>query len=215
MIAVRSNSLPKKLQNRCEAFLVDDDRGVLSALTRLLQAAGYRVNAYSSAEKFLSEHEPLVPGFLILDISMPGLNGLNLQSILSMNGIERPIIFLTGQPTVDACAIAMKAGAVDFLIKPFKAAQLFDAIQRAEEQDRLNCECRSIFALFQTLTQREKEVLIHVIAGEQNKIIAASLGIAEKTIKVHRGRMMEKMRARSIAALVRMTEKISLQPHPP
>jgi FixJ family two-component response regulator len=181
MIQLRSNYRRSIRQNKGVAFLVDDDRGVLTALTRLLQAAGYRVKAYSSAEKFLGDHDPSVPGFVVLDVSMPELDGLSLQRTMALSGIERPIIFLTGHADVPACATAMKAGAIDFLVKPFKAAELFDAIQRAEEQDRINAKRRLIFGILNTLSQREREVLSHMITGKPNKDIAQSLGIAVKT----------------------------------
>jgi FixJ family two-component response regulator len=115
-------------------FLIDDDRGVLSALSRLFQAAGYQIKAYSSAEKFLDEHDPSIPGCIILDLWMPGLNGLETQQSLAHQAIERPIIFLTGQGNVDASVAAMKAGAVDFLLKPINQAELFDAVERAKER---------------------------------------------------------------------------------
>ena len=168
MISVRSNS-QRNAEKKCVAFLVDDDRGVLNGLTRLLRADGYRVKAYSSAEKFLSDHDPSMPGFVVLDISMPGLDGLGLQRSMRFNGIDRPIIFLTGHATVPACATAMKAGAIDFLVKPFKAAELFDAIRRAEERDQAEEERRAIRSLLKKLSPREREVLTHLISVKLNR----------------------------------------------
>lgn len=215
MISVRSNSqrkVEKKIEKKCVAFLVDDDRGVLNGLTRLLRADGYKVKAYSSAEKFLSDHDPSMPGFVVLDVSMPGLDGLSLQRSMRSNGFDRPIIFLTGHATVPACATAMKAGAIDFLVKPFKAAELFDAILRAEECDHAEEEGRAIRSLLKKLSPREHEVLTHLIIGKPNREIGASLGIKEKTVKVHRGRVLEKMGVRSMVELVRMVDKINLPP---
>ena len=193
-------------------FLIDDDRSVLSALSRLFQAAGYQIKAYSSAEKFLDEHDPSIPGCIILDLWMPGLNGLETQQSLAHQAIERPIIFLTGQGNVDASVEAMKAGAVDFLLKPINQAELFDAVERAKEREfSARAERRAIRALFYKLTRRETQTMFQMVAGRLNKQMAEDLGIDVKTIKVHRSRVMGKMGVRSIAELVRMANKISLQ----
>ena len=193
-------------------FLIDDDRSVLSAPSRLFQAAGYQIKAYSSAEKFLNEHDPSIPGCIILDLWMPGLNGLETQQSLAHQAIERPIIFLTGQGNVDASVAAMKAGAVDFLLKPINQAELFDAVERAKEREfSAHAERRAIRALFYKLTRRETQTMFQMVAGRLNKQIAEDLGIDIKTIKVHRSRVMGKMGVRSIAELVRMANKISLQ----
>jgi FixJ family two-component response regulator len=197
-------------------FLIDDDTCVLKALTRLLQAAGYRTKAYSSSETFLHEHDASISGCAVLDLSMPVLNGLDAQQALMRQGADRPIIFLTGQGSIEMSVLAMRAGAVDVLVKPVNRSELLQAIKCSEERDKINrhaaAERRVIHELHEKLTRREREVLRHVIAGTINKQIAIALGVGEKTIKVHRGRIMKKMRARSMAALVRMTEKISLQP---
>ena len=193
-------------------FLIDDDRSVLSALSRLFQAAGYQIKAYSSAKKFLDEHDPSIPGCIILDLWMPGLNGLETQQSLAHQAIERPIIFLTGQGNVDASVAAMKAGAVDFLFKPINQAELFDAVERAKEREfSARAERRAIRALFYKLTRRETQTMFQMVAGRLNKQMAEDLGIDVKTIKVHRSRVMGKMGVRSIAELVRMANKISLQ----
>jgi FixJ family two-component response regulator len=193
-------------------FLIDDDRSVLSALSRLFQAGGYQIKAYSSAEKFLDEHDPSIPGCIILDLWMPGLNGLETQQSLAHQAIERPIIFLTGQGNVDASVAAMKAGAVDFLFKPINQAELFDAVERAKEREfSARAERRAIRALFYKLTRRETQTMFQMVAGRLNKQIAEDLGIDIKTIKVHRSRVMGKMGVRSIAELVQMSNKISLQ----
>jgi FixJ family two-component response regulator len=200
-------------------FLIDDDPGVLKALTRLLQTAGYKTKAFSSPEAFLDEHDPSAPGCAVLDLTMPGLDGLEVQQKLVSEATGRPIVFLTGHGTVPVSVRAMKAGAVDFLLKPVKRVDLLEAVERAAALDkvtrRADEERRAICALLEKLTPREREVLGHVIAGRLNKQIAADLGTVEKTIKVHRSRMMAKMGIRTVAALVRLTQKVSLQPSQP
>jgi len=198
-------------------FLVDDDHAVLESLTGLLRTASYRTKAYSSSEKFLAEHDASVPGCVVLDFFIPELNGLNVQKALAHQEIERPIIFLTGHGTVRTTVLAMRAGAVDVLLKPVKRSELLDAIRRAQVRDEANrraeAERRSIDALMQRLTPREKEVLTHVVTGECNRKIAETLGITVRTVKEHRGRVMEKMEAPNVAELVRMAAKASLQPY--
>lgn len=195
-------------------FLVDDDPSVLRALSRLLQAAGHQVSTFRSSEAFLAAHDPATPGCVVLDLAMPGLNGLELQKALAESGCRRPIVFVTGRGDVPSSVRAMKAGAVDFLTKPVSEEDLLAAIQRAIEQDRLmrqaRAELQAIAERFSTLTPREREVLQHVVAGRLNKQIAANLGTVEKTIKVHRSRVMEKMGVHTVADLVRMAEKIEL-----
>jgi FixJ family two-component response regulator len=194
---------------RFTAFLVDDDPGVLRALSRIVRAAGYEAVGYSSPQAFLREHDPARPGCAILDLTMPELDGLKLQQRLAQEGAERPIIFLSGHGDVPSSVQAMKAGAVDFLVKPVNREKLLSAIELAKSQDdkarQARSERRCIEAKLATLTQREREVLGHVVKGELNKQIAAELGTVEKTIKVHRGRMMAKIGVRSVAELVRLT----------
>jgi len=196
-------------------FLIDDDSRVLKALTRLLQNSGYKTKVYSSSETFLGEHDASIPGCAVLDLFMSGLNGLDVQHALTRQGVERPIIFLTGRGTIRATVQAMKAGAIDVLLKPIDRRELLQAVKRAQEEDKMrrhiDAECRTVRALFDELTPREREVLTYVIAGLRNKQIAATLGTVEKTIKVHRGRVMGKMGVGSVAELVRMTEKLSWQ----
>jgi len=191
--------------------VVDDDDAVRSALSRLLRSADYAVSAFQSAESFLAEHDPTAPGCIILDVAMPGLNGLALQETLAARGNQMPVIFLTGHADVPMCAQAMKRGAVDFLTKPVDETALFAAVGRAlarDEAARLaRAQREATHSLLATLTAREREVLMHVIAGRLNKQIAADLGTAEKTIKVHRARGMEKMHVRSVAELVRLVER--------
>jgi len=192
-------------------YLVDDDTGVRNGLSRLLRARGYDVRPYSSPREFLQQHDPAAPGCAVLDVAMPGLDGLGLQQALAAGGSHRPIIFITGKGDVPTSVRAMKAGALDFLTKPVKEADLLEAILRAKKRDAehrlVSSELESIQAKVNTLTPREREVLVHVVAGRLNKQIAGDLGTVEKTIKVHRSRMMEKLGVRSVADLVRMVEK--------
>ena len=194
-------------------YVVDDDPGVLKAMCRLLRARGYQVNPYASPRLFLEEHNATVPGCAILDVSMPDLDGLELQRELTITiGSLRPIVFVTGKGDIPTSVRAMKAGAIDFLTKPVRDEHLFDAISRAQEKDaqsrKAHSELASIVAKVVTLTPREREVLAQVVAGRMNKQIAGDLGIAEKTIKVHRSRGMEKLGIRTVADLVRIFEKI-------
>jgi FixJ family two-component response regulator len=197
-------------------FLVDDDPAVLKAITRLLNAAGYRTKSFSSPQEFLSAHDPSIPGCAIIDLVMSELDGLHLQQALLETGSERPIIFLSGKGDVSTSVSAMKAGAVDFLTKPVKREALFSAVVRAAKVDALSRlkrdESKSIGDLLATLTHREREVLEYVIAGRLNKQIAASLGTVEKTVKVHRGRMMSKLGVKSVADLVRLADKAGIVP---
>jgi FixJ family two-component response regulator len=196
-------------------YLVDDDPGVLKALSRLLRVKGYEVQPYASPRLFLEEHDVAVPGCAILDVSMPDLDGLELQRALTASdGFHRPVVFVTGKGDIPTSVRAMKAGAIDFLTKPVKDEDLFDAISRAEVRDahahKVHSELASIQAKVETLTPREREVLVHVVAGRLNKQIAGDLGTVEKTIKVHRGRVMEKLGVRTVVELVRMAEKLNL-----
>lgn len=198
------------------AFLVDDDQGVLKALTRLLRAAGYNTESFCSPREFLTAHDASVPGCAIVDLAMSELDGLQLQEILINDGSERPIIFLTGYGDISSSVKAMRAGAIDFLTKPVKHELLFAALDRAAEVDRQlrekRQEERSINDRLAMLTRREREVLRYVVAGRLNKQIAATLGTVEKTIKVHRGRMMTKLGVRCVADLVRLTERAGIPP---
>jgi len=192
-------------------YLVDDDVRVLKALSRLLRANGYESRSFTDPRAFLDSHDPEVPGCAVLDLSMPGLDGITLQQALSVAGRQLPIVFLTGQADVPASVQAMKAGAIDFLIKPVNQNDLLEALHRAEEVDgrdrRAQAELAAINARIATLTPREREVLTQVVAGRLNKQIAGDLGTVEKTIKVHRGRMMEKLGVRTVADLVRLAQK--------
>jgi FixJ family two-component response regulator len=197
-------------------FLIDDDPSVVKALERLLNAEGYDTKSFTSPKEFLACHDPEQPGCAIVDLEMPELDGLELQQALANQSSDRPIIFLSGRGNVRHTVRAMQAGALDFLEKPVASADLLSAISRAAERDgsqrRLHDEEHSIQDRVKRLTPREFEVLRHVIAGRLNKQICADLGTVEKTVKVHRSRLMRKMGVRSVAALVRLTEKIELRP---
>lgn len=192
-------------------YLVDDDPRVLRALSRLLHAKDYDVRAFGSAKEFLADHDPAVPGCAVLDLAMPGLDGLKLQETLAAAGVQRPIIFLTGKGDIPASVRAMKAGAIDFLTKPARKDYLLAAIIRAEDVDtrtrQAGAELAAVHAKIKSLTPREREVLAHVVAGKLNKQIAGDLGTVEKTVKFHRGRMMHKLGVRTVADLVRLAEK--------
>jgi len=201
-----------------KVFIVDDDTHVLQALTRLLRAKGYDPQPFNSPQEFLAQHDAAVPGCAIFDVAMPGLDGLALQQVLTEGGEQRPVIFLTGKGDVPTGIRAMKAGAIDFLIKPVRDADLLDAITRAYEADsrgrQRRAETAAVRAKIATLTRREREVLSHVVAGKLNKQIAGDLGTVEKTIKVHRGRMMEKLGVRSVAELVRLVARAGIPSGP-
>jgi FixJ family two-component response regulator len=197
-------------------FVIDDDPGVLRALTRLLTAAGFQARAFPSPAAFLQQHDPAAPGCLVLDVALPGLDGLQLQEALTSSGCARPVVFITGRGDIPTSVRAMKAGAVDFLTKPVDGEDLVAAVRNAIEMDRLGraaqADLASLRLRLASLTPREREVLAHVVAGRLNKQIAADLGIVEKTIKVHRARVMEKMAAPSLADLVRIAERIGIGP---
>jgi len=190
-------------------FIVDDETPVRRALSRLLRSAGFAVTAFASPEEFLAQYDPHTPGCLVLDLIMPDFNGLELQRTLDKRGSTLPIIFLTGRGDVPSSVQAMKGGAIDFLTKPVNEKELLPAVRAAIERDRVSrreqTELSEIRARLATLTPREREVLEHVVTGQLNKQIAADLGIAEKTIEVHRGRVMAKMKVQSVAELVRLT----------
>lgn len=191
-------------------FVVDDDASVRKSLGRLISAAGYRVQAYASPREFLARPTEPGPSCLVLDVRMPGVTGLELQQTLASAAHEIPIIFITGHGDIPMSVKAMKAGAMDFLTKPFAGKDLLDAIRRAVAKDtrNLGTEARDdeIRSRVKRLTPRESQVLALVVTGMLNKQIAAELGIGEKTVKVHRARVMEKMQAGSVAALVRLAD---------
>jgi FixJ family two-component response regulator len=195
-------------------FIVDDCAAIRTALSRLLMAADYEVRSFESAEDFLKEQDEDTPGCLLLDICMPGLSGLELQR--SCHG--RPIVFLTGQGDIHSGVRAMKAGAVDFLTKPIESERLLCAVDEAIRMDASARLRRGIQSRIERrvgeLTPRERQVMEHVVQGRLNKQIAARLGTGEKTVKVHRGRMMAKMGARSVAELVQLAGRVGVAMEP-
>jgi FixJ family two-component response regulator len=197
-------------------FVVDDELSVRQSLSRLLRAAGLNVATFASAQAFLKGYDPSAPGCLVLDLAMPGLNGLELQDALAARGGVVPIIFLTGHGDLPSGVRAMKHGAVDFLSKPVDAADLIRAVRSGIEKDqiarRVDAELTEIRQRLATLTPREYEVLRHVVSGKLNKQIAADLGTVEKTVKVHRARVMEKVQVGSLAELVRLAHRAGIQP---
>jgi FixJ family two-component response regulator len=201
-------------EEKAVVYVVDDDPSVRKSLERLLRSADYDAKTFASAPEFLDFTCPDTPGCLILDIKMPELSGLELQDRLSEKNISLPIIFITGHGTLPASVRAFKAGAMDFLQKPFKDEELLDAVSRGiDKHRRLRREQKEMKALrtrLETLTPREREVFGLVAGGMLNKQVAFDLGITEKTIKVHRARVMQKMGAQSLADLVRFAEKLGI-----
>ena len=195
-------------------FVVDDDSSIRQALKSLISLAGLRAETFGTAQEFLLSKRPDVPGCVVLDVELPGLSGLDLQQELAAHGIKLPIIFITGYGDIPTTVRAMKGGALDFLTKPFRDQDLLNAIQQALERDRAaRLHSEGIAALrrrFDALTSREREVMSLVVAGWLNKQIGFELGISEITVKIHRGRVMNKMGAQSLADLVRMTERLEL-----
>lgn len=195
-------------------FVVDDDLSVREALSSLIRSVGLQVQTFASAKEFLDFERPNAPACLVLDVRMPGLNGLELQRELALGTRRLPIVFITGHGDIPMTVRAMKAGAVDFLPKPFREQDLLDAIAHSLELDgaarRQRAELAEIQARYDTLTSREREVLALVVRGMRNKQTAAELGISEVTVKVHRHNIMEKMGARSLPALTGMVDRLRL-----
>ena len=196
-------------------FVVDDDAAIRKAVLRLLRSAGIAAAAFASPSEFLAQHDPTSPGCLVLDIAMPGFNGLQLQTALGEKGSSLPIIFLTGHGNVSKSVQAMKHGAFDFLTKPVKDRDLLTAIRAAIETDAFvrleKAKMSEILAHLDTLTPREREVLEHVVAGKLNKQIAGDLSITEATVKMHRARVMAKMKVQSVAELARLAERCGIR----
>lgn len=197
-------------------FVVDDDPAIRTALQRLIRSVGIEVQTFSSAQDFLRASRPQVPACLVLDVRLPDLSGLNLQEKLAEAQVDLPIVFITGYGDIPMTVRAMKGGALEFLTKPLKEQDLLEAIQRGIERDRgllaQRAELSELQHRYDLLTPREREVLPLVTSGLLNKQIAAELGASEKTIKVHRGQVMQKMKAESLVHLVRMAEKLGLAP---
>jgi len=200
--------------NDAIVFVVDDDPSIREAIKSLICLVGLRVETFGSAQEFLRTERPDLPGCVVLDVEMPGLSGLDLQRELAANGIKLPIIFITGYGDIPMSVRAMKAGATEFLTKPFRDQDLLDAIQQALERDRTarlhSKEIAELRQRFDALTSREREVMSLVVGGWLNKQIGFELKISEITVKIHRGRVMSKMGAQSLAELVRMTERLEL-----
>ncbi len=212
--ALRGDDLePGHAMNDVIVYVVDDDESVRRSLALLLRSVGLSAETFPSAKAFLDHPASDRPACLILDLRLPGPSGLDLQEALSQAGRELPIVFVTGHGDVPTSVRAMRRGAVDFLEKPFNDQELLDCVQRALalscERQAERAERKELQGRLETLTPREREVLMQVVTGKLNKQIAGDLGIAEKTIKIHRGRVMQKMRANSVADLVRMVEKLS------
>jgi FixJ family two-component response regulator len=195
-------------------FVVDDDAAMREALSYLFQSVGLRVKTFASASEFLQGERPNCPSCLVLDVRLPGASGLDIQSDLAEANIEIPIIFMTGHGDIPMTVRAMKAGAVEFLTKPFRDQDMLDAVHLGHDRDRRRRELESsttkLRSAFQALTPREKEIMGLVVSGLMNKQIAGKIGVSEITVKIHRGSVMRKMGAKSIADLVRMAEALGL-----
>jgi FixJ family two-component response regulator len=198
----------------CVVAVVDDDIGVLRSIARLLRIRGFDAKTYVSAEMLLNDLDELCPNCIVADLSLPGIDGLQFQQTLVSSGLDFPIVFITGRGDIRSSVQAMRLGAVDFLSKPFSEEELFDAIGRALERNKATLASKERMTRFDqriaSLTRRELEVFAQVVEGLMNKQIAAKLGIAEKTVKIHRARIMKKMEVRSVAQLARIAERFGI-----
>jgi len=193
-------------------FVVDDDASIRDAVRSLLKSVGLRSESFGSTEDFVRAARPELPSCLVLDVRLPGMSGLDFQADLEKRGVKIPIIFITAHGDIPMTSRAMKAGAVEFLPKPFQKRELLDAIHQALDRDRAfraeEAGMAGLRARYETLTDREQEVMALVVKGLMNKEVAAELGVTEITVKVHRGHAMQKMKADSLADLVRMAERL-------
>ncbi len=197
-------------------FIVDDDRGMRQAIQDLVESVGLRAEAYATGQEFLRRQLTSHPSCLVLDVRLPQMSGLDLQRQLAETGLQIPIIFITAHGDIPMSVRALKSGAVEFLTKPFRDQDLLDAIQQALQRDSAaraqQTEIHELEQRFQSLTVREREVMTLVVSGMLNKQIASEIGASEATVKIHRGHVMHKMQAGSVAELVRMSDKLKLSP---
>ena len=207
------------MRDAATVFVIDDDPSVRSALKRLVASVGLNCETFASANEYLTRLDPAAPGCLIVDMRLPGLSGLELQEQLGRDGYHPPIIFLTAYGDIKTTVRAMKGGAVDFLTKPFHEQELLDAVRQSVERDRegrlKHAELTRRRELYKTLTSRERQVLALVVTGHLNKQIAAELNLSESTVKLHRGEVMQKMEAHSVAELVSIASDLEIAAPPP
>jgi len=193
-------------------FVVDDDPSMRATLTDVMRSVGLQVQTFASAREFMDSKPPDAPGCLVLDVRLPGQSGLDFQRTLAKSGMELPVVFITGHGDVSMSVRAMKAGAVDFLIKPFRDQDLLDAVHAAIERDRTRRQhvigVADLKERYRSLTERERDIMALVVVGRLNKLIASELGLAEVTVKAHRSQLMHKMGAKSLPELVRMADRL-------